>query len=79
MTLSQYQHLDTTATKYATSTGYLIGYLQGLMLYDDNISPDRFKNMYNTIVESYKITNSQISESDMLRFKKRASELGVIL
>lgn len=79
MTPSQYQHLDTMATKYASSTGYLIGYIQGLMLYDDNISPDRFKNMYDTIVRSHEITNTPISEFDMSRIKKRAVEIGAVI
>ena len=71
--------MDLIASRYAESNGFLIGYIMGQMLYDDNITASRFKNMYDTIMRSHEITNTQISEFDMSRFKKRAEEIGAII
>ena len=79
MTESLFQHMDAMASRYAESNGFLTGYIMGQMLYDDNITASRFKNMYDTIVRSHEITNTQISEFDMSRFKKRAEEIGAII
>lgn len=78
MTESLFKHMDELASKYATSNGFLTGYLIGQMLYD-NITPDRFKSMYEAIVRSHEITNTPISEFDMSRFKKRAEEIGAVI
>ena len=79
MTESLFKHMDLIASRYAESNGFLIGYIMGQMLYDDNITASRFKNMYDTIMRSHEITNTQISEFDMSRFKKRAEEIGAII
>ena len=79
MSESLFQHMDAMATRYATSNGFLTGYLIGQMLYDDNITAARFKHIYETIVRSHEITNTPISEFDMSRFKKRADELGATI
>ena len=71
--------MDLIASRYAESNGFLIGYIMGQMLYDDNITASRFKNMYDTIMRSHEITNTPISEFDMSRFKKRAEEIGAII
>lgn len=79
MSESLFQHMDMMATRYATSNGFLTGYLIGQMLYDDNITAARFEHIYETIVRSHEITNTPISEFDMSRFKKRADELGATI
>ena len=79
MTESLFKHMDLIASRYAESNGFLTGYIMGQMLYDDNITASRFKNMYDTIMRSHEITNTPISEFDMSRFKKRAEEIGAII
>ena len=79
MTESLFKHMDLIASRYAESNGFLIGYIMGQMLYDDNITASRFKNIYDTIMRSHEITNTPISEFDMSRFKKRAEEIGAII
>ena len=79
MTESLFKHMDELASKYATSNGFLTGFIIGQMLYDDNITISSFKNMYEAIVRSHEITNTPISEFDMSRFKKRAEEIGATI
>jgi hypothetical protein len=71
--------MDELASKYATSNGFLTGYIMGQMLYDNNITSSRFKSMYEAIVRSHEITNTPISEFDMTRIKKRAEEIGATI
>lgn len=73
------EYLEATAMKYAQSTGHLQGVLNGMALHDDNISPSRFKMIYDALVRSYELTGSTMPDSDVGRFTKRAKELGATL
>jgi hypothetical protein len=66
------------ATEYASALGYLQGCINGMILYDD-VSPEHFKHMYQSIVKTHEMVNNKISEYDMDRYKKRASEIGVTI
>ena len=73
-----YKSLHETGTKYATALGHLRGVLIGMCLYDE-ITPSRFKNMYNNLIRSYEMSGSEISEFDMKRLQDRAVEIGAVI
>ena len=74
-----YEHMDKLATRYAQSAGFLQGYLIGMMMYDYDITPAKFKNIYETIVRAHELAGTEMSEYDVERFKKRADEVGAII
>lgn len=75
---SLHKSLHEMANKYAASTGQLRGVLIGMCLYDE-ITPSRFKNIYDSLVYSYELSGSEMAEFDMKRLQDRAVELGAII
>lgn len=73
-----YKSMHESAAKYASAVGHLRGVLIGMCLYDE-ITPSRFKNIYDQLVYSYELSGSEISEFDMKRLQDRASEIGAII
>ena len=76
---SLYKSMDEMAMRYAQSTGHLQGVLIGIALHDYNITPSRFKHIYEMLERSYELSGNAMSDYDRGRFKQRADELGVTI
>ena len=74
-----YNSINKIANDYASAVGHLRGTLIGEMLYEDNITPSKFKKFHSALLESYNLTGSEISEFDISRIKQRADEIGAII
>ena len=66
------------ALELSSALGYLRGYMNGTLLYD-NITPKQFKTGYETLLRSYELGGDKMEEFDVVRYEKRAAELGVEL
>ncbi len=71
-------YVEKRALELASAVGYLRGYMNGILLYD-NITPKQFKTGYETLQRSYELGGDVMDEFDISRIKQRADELGVTL
>lgn len=63
----------------STALGHLRGYMIGELLYNDTITPSRFKFIFKTLQHSYELAGDVMDEFSTNRIKKRAEEFGIIL
>jgi len=70
------EYVEKRALELSSAVGYLRGYLNGVLLYSD-ITPANFKLGYEALKQSYKLSDTEMNDNDVIRFKKRAEELGV--
>jgi hypothetical protein len=63
----------------AQALGHCRGYMIGMMLHDNAITPNQFKNIYEVFKRSYELRGDEMYESDISRIQKRAGELGVTI
>jgi len=73
-----YKSADELAMRYAKSTGHLQGVLMSMALYED-ITPSKFKHIYEALTRSYELSGQSMSDYDRERLTKRAGELGAII
>lgn len=73
------EHMSNLATRYAQSAGHLQGVLISMALYDWEITPAKFKAIYEALERSAELSGNAMSDFDRGRFKQRADELGVTL
>ena len=71
-------YVEKRALELASAVGYLRGFMNGTLLYD-NITPKQFKIGYETLLRSYELGGDEMEEFDVVRYEKRAAELGVEL
>ena len=71
-------YVEKRALELASAVGYLRGYMNGTLLYD-NITPKQFKTGYETLLRSYELGGDYMDEFDIARYQQRAVELGVTL
>lgn len=64
------------AMRLSQALGHCRGYFIGMMLYDDAITPTRFKHIYDAFKHSHELMGDEIHEFDMSRIQKRADEIG---
>jgi hypothetical protein len=69
-------YVEKRAMELSSAVGYLRGFMNGYLLYD-NITPLHFKFGYEALMRSYKLGGDKMDDNDIVRFKKRAEELGV--
>ena len=67
------------AMKAAQAVGHCRGYMIGMMLYDDAITPPRFKHIYEAFKRSYELMGDDMGEFDISRIQKRAGEIGATI
>lgn len=67
------------ATRYAQSTGHLQGVLIWMALNDNDITPAKFKLIYDALERATELSGGAISEYDRGRFVQRAETLGITL
>ena len=70
------------AHKRVLETASALGYLRGLviseMLYYD-ITPSKFKHLYEAYSRSYELGGDTMDEFDISRIKQRAEEIGATI
>ena len=71
-------YVEKRALELASAVGYLRGYMNGILLYD-NITPKQFKTGYETLLRSHELGGDTMDEFDITRYQQRAVELGVTL
>jgi hypothetical protein len=63
----------------AGALGHLRGTIIGEMLYEYNITPSKFKHLYEAFKHSYELGGDEMNEFDISRIQKRAEEIGATL
>ena len=71
--------IEETAMRYAQATGHLQGVLIGMALHDYDITPGKFKFIYEALVRSAELSGNAMSEFDRERFQQRAEAMGITL
>jgi len=79
MTQELYNQMHVQALGTAGALGHLRGTIIGEMLYEDNITPSKFKHLYEAFKRSYELGGDTMDEFDISRIQNRANELGVTL
>jgi len=69
-------YVEKRAMELSSAVGYLRGFMNGYLLYD-NITSPQFKFGYEALMRSYELGGDKMDDNDIVRFKKRAEELGV--
>lgn len=67
------------AMRASQAVGHCRGYFIGMMLYDDAITPTRFKHIYEAYKHTYELMGDEMYEFDMSRIQKRAGEIGATI
>ena len=67
------------AMRASQAVGHCRGYMIGMMLYDDAITPSRFKHIYEVYKHTYELMGDEMYEFDMSRIQKRAGEIGATI
>jgi len=79
MTQELYDQMNKQSLNMASAVGHLRGTVISEMLYNDDITPSKFKRFYETLQYSHTLTGNTMDEFDISRIQKRAEELGVTL
>lgn len=71
--------IEEMAMRYAQATGHLQGALMGMALHDYDITPGKFKFIYEALMRSHELSGNAMSEYDRERFQQRAEAMGITL
>ena len=71
-------YVEKRALELSSAVGYLRGFMNGYLLYSD-MTPIKFKCGYDVLKRSYELGGDEMEEFDVVRYEKRAAELGVKL
>jgi hypothetical protein len=79
MNPTTFDYIHKRALETAGALGHLRGTIIGEMLYEYNITPSKFKHLYEAYKRSYELGGDTMDEFDTSRIQKRADELGATI
>ena len=74
-----FNYIHKRALETAGALGHLRGTVISEMLYEDKITPSKFKHLYEAYSRSFELGGDYMDEFDISRIKQRAEEIGVTL
>jgi hypothetical protein len=79
MTPALYNQMQNQSLNMASALGHLRGTILSEMLYNDDITPSKFRHLYEAFKYSYELGGNTMDEFDISRIQKRAKEIGAVI